>query len=135
MASIGDVKLSINDQGKTDAVVDVTYEIQFDSYDQNSNQGYVEVCRIVGDDTGTGDPPAAGTDDTLGFMTPLFFRSTQANGKSKLKRQFTKTFRKADLDEDRGTVPNPDEIRAHVSLTPVAPSPTSRESNVVTREI
>jgi hypothetical protein len=68
-------------------------------------------------------------------MTPLFFRSTQANGKPKLKRQFTKTFRKTDLDEDRGSVPNPDEIRAQVTLTPVAPSATSRESNVVTKEI
>jgi hypothetical protein len=134
MASIGDVKLSIEDKGTTEAVVNVRYEIRFDSYDQNSNQAYVEVCRIVGDDTGTGDPPAAGDDDTLGFMTPLFFRSTQANGKPSLKRQFTTTFRKTDLDEDRGTIPDPDEIRALVTLTPVAPSAVSRQSNLVEKQ-
>ena len=133
MASIGDVKLSITDKGGSDAVVEVKYEVRFDSYDQKSNQPYVEVCRIVGDDTGTGDSPAAGDDDTLGFMTPLFFRSTQSNGKTTLKRNFSKTFRKTDLDEDRGEIENPDEIRALVTLTPVVPSAASRESNLVTR--
>jgi hypothetical protein len=133
MASIGEVKLSITDKDPQ-AVVDVQYEIRFDSYDQNSNQAYVEVCRIVGDDTGTGDSPDAGDDDTLGFMTPLFFRSTQSNGKSSLKRKFTKTFRKIDLDEDRGQIENPDEIRALVTLTPVVPSAVSKESNLVQKE-
>ncbi|MDQ4132134.1 MAG: hypothetical protein M3179_02775 [Actinomycetota bacterium] len=135
MASIGEVQLSINDKGEADVVVDVTYQIRFDSYDQHSNQAYVEVCRIMGDDTGTGDSPAAGDDDTLGFLTPLFLRSTQANGKPTLKRQFSKTFRKVDLNEDRGEIENPDEIRALVTLTPVAPSAVSRESNLVQRDL
>jgi hypothetical protein len=135
VASIGEVKLSITDEGENEAVVDVRYQIRFDSYDQHSNQAYVEVCRIIGDDTGTGDHPSAADDDTLGFMTPLFFRSTQSNGKRTLNRRFTKTLRLADLDEDRGQIANPDEIRALVTLTPVAPSVASRESNMVTREI
>lgn len=135
MASIGPVKLNIKKQNDNEFLVDVKYEITFDSYDTHSNQPYAEVCKLVGDDTITGDPPAAGADDTLGFLTPLFFRSTQADGKEKLERHWSKTFRKADLDEDRGPIPNPDEIRAVVTLTPVAPSVATAESDVVKKRI
>lgn len=136
MATIGDVVLRITDQpdGKS-AVVDVTYDITFDTYDQNSNQTYAEVCRLIGDDTIVGDPPAAGTDDTLGFLTPLFFRHTRSDGQPTLRREWTKKFRMADLDEDRGQIPNPDEIRALVSLEPIPPAASRRESNVVIRSI
>lgn len=135
MATIGPIKLTIKKKNANQFVVDVKYEILFDSYDQQSNQPYSEVCRLVGDDTIIGDPPAAGTDDTLGFLTPLFFRSTQADGKAKLARHWTKPFRKAELDEDRGPIPNPDEIKAVVTLTPIAPSVATAESNVVKKRI
>ena len=132
MATIGPVELKIRMQGDQ-AHVGVTYDIGFDSYDQNSDQAYVEVCRLIGDDTGTGDPPAA--DHTLGFLTPLFVTNTSSNGQPTLKREWTKTFRKTELDEDRGAMPNPDEIRAVVTLTPVQPAPVTRESNMVTKRI
>lgn len=132
MASIGPVELKVRLKGD-EALVDVIYEVTFDSFDQHSNQAYVEVCRLIGDDTATGDPP--GLDQTLGFVTPLFVTGTAANGQTTLKREWKKTFRKTDLDEDRGTVPNPDEIRAVVSLTPVQPAAASRESNLVTKRI
>jgi hypothetical protein len=134
MATIGPVELSIKMRAD-EAHVDVKYDITFDSYDQHSNQAYAEVCKLVGDDTGTGDSPAAGADDTLGFLTPLFFRSTRSDGSATLGRHFTKTFRKAELDEDRGPIPNPDEIRAVVTLTPVLPSAATRESNLVKKKI
>jgi len=132
MASIGPVALSIKLKGDL-AAVDVTYEISFDAYDQAANQAYVEVCRLIGDDTATGDPP--GTDQTLGFLTPLLVTTAAANGKPTLKREWKKTIRKTDLDEDRGKVPNPDEIRAVVTLTPVQPSAATAESNMVTLKI
>lgn len=135
MASIGEVVLKIRNKGKTEAVVEVKYEIAFDSYDQSSNQIYAEVCKLIGDDTIGGDPPAASTDDTLGFLTPLFFRNTQSNEQPTLSRHWKKTFRKAELDEDRGLIPNPDEIRALVTLTPLPPGAASRESNVVKKRI
>jgi hypothetical protein len=135
MASIGPVKLNIKKQSDTEFLVDVKYEILFDSYDVGSNQPYAEVCRLMGDDTGTGDPPDAGPDDTIGFLTPLFFRSTQADGSEKLERHWTKTFRKADLDEDRGPIPNPDEIKAVVTLTPVPPATVTAESDLVKKRI
>lgn len=135
MATISPVKLAIKKKDDNQFTVDVKYEITFDSYDQASNQAYAEVCKLMGDDTITGEPPAAGADDTLGFLTPLFFRSTQSNGEATLKRHWTKDFRKAELDEDRSPIPSPDEIRAVVTLTPVPPSTVTAESNVVKKRI
>ncbi len=132
MATIGPVELKVRLKGN-DAFVDVSYPITFDSYDQHSNQPYVEVCRLIGDDTATGDPP--GADHTLGFVTPLFVTETASNGEASLVRAWSKTFRKTDLDEDRGPVPNPDEIRAVVTLTPVQPAAAAAESNLVTKRI
>jgi len=132
MATIGPVELKVRLKNE-EAFVEVAYEIGFDSYDQHSNQAYVEVCRLIGDDTGTGDPP--GPDQTLGFLTPLFVTNTRSDGKATLKRDWKKTFRKTDLDEDRGTVPNPDELRAGVTLTPVQPAAVTAESNLVTKKI
>ena len=136
MATISDVVLKItNKPGGKEAEVEVSYDILFDSYDQHSDQVYAEVCRLMGDDTNTGDPPGAAPDDTLGFLTPLFFRNTRSGGQPKLSRNWTRTFRMADLDEDRGPIPNPDEIRALVTLSPIPPATTSRESNVVIKTI
>ncbi|CAN5168350.1 hypothetical protein BH18ACT4_BH18ACT4_12410 [soil metagenome] len=132
VAAIDEVGLKITPTGGSEASVDVKYVIEFDSYDQNSNQTYVEVCKLVGDDTHAGDPASEAPDDTLGYLTPLFFRDTRSDGRASLERQFTKSFHQRDLDEDRGLVPNPDEIRAVVTLTPVAPSVVTTESNMVT---
>ncbi len=132
MASIGPVELKVRMKGEQ-ANVEVAYQITFDSYDQHADQAYVEVCRLIGDDTATGDPP--GPDQTLGFLTPLFVTNTRSDGQPTLQRDWKKAFRKADLNEDRGTVPNPDELRAVVTLTPVQPAAVSRESNLVTKNI
>lgn len=132
MASIGPVELKIRLRGD-EAFVDVAYEVSFDSYDQSSNQPYVEVCQLIGDDTATGDPP--GPDHTLGFLTPIAATYAQADGKPTLARAWKKTFRKTELDEDRGAMPNPDEIRAVVLLTPVQPAAAKAESNLVTKKI
>ena len=134
MATIGPVKLGITKKDEINFTVDVKYEITFDSYDQNSNQVYAEVCKLIGDDTGVGDPPSAGGDDTLGFLTPVFFRSTQSNGDATLARHWKKLFRKNDLDEDQG-FPGPDEFRAVVTLTPIAPAAVTVESNLVKKRI
>ncbi len=134
MATIGPVKLNIDIQGNQ-ATVEVAYDITFDSYDQNSNQHYVEVCRLMGDDTNVGDTGEAGADDPLGFVTPIFLRSTASNGQPKLSRRWTKTFPKGDLDEDRGNVPNPDEFFARVTLTPVAPATVSKDSPTISKTV
>lgn len=132
MATIGPVTLEVTLKGN-DANVEVSYQISFDSFDKAANQPYVEVCQLIGDDTGTGDAPAP--DHTLGFLTPLGAGHVMAGGKSTLKREWKKTFRKTELDEDRGSTPNPDEIRATVTLTPVLPAGAKAESNLVTKKI
>lgn len=137
MAKIGPVTLKLDRKG-SETTVDVSYEITFEKQDQDAKQVYEKICRLIGDDTNVGDPEEAAPDDTLGFLSPMFTEDTAAKGKAKLDRHFTKTFRTADLDEDRGTVPNPDEIRARVTLTPLprgAAQPIERESAVVKRKI
>lgn len=137
MAKIGPIKLKISIQG-ADATIDVTYDITFDAADKQSHQKYNEVCRLIGDDTDVVDPPAAGGDDTLWFLTPPFFNDTTAPRSGKVSRQWTKTIRKGALDEDRGAFSDSDELRATVTLTPVPPAtgtPVHRESNLVRKNL
>lgn len=121
MARIGPVKLTVKITGE-DATADVTYDILFSKTDQKKQQTYEEECRLIGDDTHAADPPAAGGDDTLEFLTPLFNKDVKAGTDATLSRQHKKTFRALDLNEDLNTIPNPDEIRALVTLRPVAPA-------------
>jgi hypothetical protein len=134
MATIGPVKLALKVQGDT-ATVDVTYDIKFSATDVKNKQGYDEECRIIGDDTNPSDAAAgAGGDDTLEFVTPVFNKPVKAGDSNTVSRHHTKSFRALDLNEDLGNIPNPDEIRARVVLTPAAPSkrkPTQRESPMV----
>ncbi|MCA1684007.1 MAG: right-handed parallel beta-helix repeat-containing protein, partial [Actinobacteria bacterium] len=117
-ASIGPIELRVDVQDG-EALVHVMYDINFSEVDVQSNQVYSEECRLIGVDVGVDDPPAAGADDTLGFLTPLFNdNTTPEGGSATLSRHFTKTFRRATVDEDKGSIPNPDELRARVTLTP-----------------
>lgn len=133
MATIGPIKLSIKIDG-ANATADVTYDIRFSKTDVKKGQGYEEECRLIGDDTHAGDPAAAGGDDHIEFLSPMFNNDVKADGSETLPRQFTKSFRAMDLNEDRNDIPNPDEIRARVTLRPAGPSkgrPTQRESPMV----
>ncbi|MDQ4134113.1 MAG: right-handed parallel beta-helix repeat-containing protein [Actinomycetota bacterium] len=138
MARIGPIKLAVDIRG-AESVIDVKYNIVFDHDDRESGAVYREICRLIGDDTNVGDPPQAGADDTLGFLTPLFTRdAAPPTGSLSLPRHFHKTFRTGDLDEDRGPIPNPDEIRALVTLAPEPANgdkPVSRQSNLVRKTI
>jgi hypothetical protein len=134
MATIGPVKLALKVKGDT-ATVDVTYDIKFSATDMKNKQAYEEECRIIGDDTNPADAAAAaGGDDTLEFVTPLFNKDVKPGKTDTVSRRHKKSFRALDLDEDRGDIPNPDEIRALVTLRPAPPSkrqPTQRQSPMV----
>jgi len=133
MAKIGPVQLKVDVKGAK-ANVEVAYDILFSKTDQKRRQAYAEECRLVGDDTNANDPPGAGGDDTIGFITPLFNKNVAASDTPTLSRHIKKSFRTADLDEDRGSIPNPDEIRALVRLQPAPPSTgklVQRQSPVV----
>jgi len=133
MARIGPVKLTVKIKGET-ATADVTYDILFSKTDIKEQQAYEEECRLVGDDTHAGDPPEAGGDETLEFMSPLFNKDVKPGTKETVTRKLKKSFRAMDLNEDVNAIPNPDEIRALVVLRPVGNETgkmTRRESPMV----
>lgn len=133
MARIGPVKLDVRIKGEK-ATVDVTYEILFSQTDVKKKQSYQEECRIIGDDTHRADPPEAGGDDTLEFLTPLFNKPVKPGRAETVSRRHRKTFRALDLNEDQGPIPNPDEVRALVTLRPAPPAtgkPVQRQSPMV----
>ena len=133
MARIGPVKLDLKVRGDK-ATVDVTYDILFSQTDIKKKQTYEEECRLIGDDTHRADPPEAGGDDTLEFLSPLFNKPVKPGKTETLSRRHKKTIRALDLNEDTGSIPNPDEVRALVTLRPTAPAtgkPVQRQSPMV----
>ena len=134
MARIGPIQLDVKIKGEK-ATVDVKYDILFSQTDVKKKQSYEEECRIIGDDTNPSDAAAgAGGDDTLEFMSPVFNKPVQPGETNTVSRRHQKSFRALDLNEDMGSIPNPDEVRALVTLTPAPPSkrkPTHRESRMV----
>ncbi len=133
MARIGPVKLDLKVKGEK-ATVDVTYDILFSQTDIKKKQTYEEECRIIGDDTHRADPPEAGGDDTLEFLSPLFSKPVKPGKTETISRRHKKTFRALDLNEDQGSIPNPDEVRALVTLRPMEPAtgkPVQRQSPMI----
>jgi hypothetical protein len=147
MATITGLTLDIevvNDGANLVADVTAAYRINFSIYDQESEQPYREVCKLIGDDA----PPEDGVDDTIVNgqlfpqllfpvpplplpgqpLIPLPFATVSSNGQAFIDRLHTKRINLSNLDEDQGAVPNPDEIRALVQLTPVVPLAVTRES-------
>lgn len=136
----------VNDGANLVADVTAAYRISFSTYDQESEQPYREVCKLIGDDTGI-TPAEDGIDDSIAngqlFPQLLFppinplpgqplivlpFATIASNGQPFIDRVHTKRINLSNLDEDQDPVPNPDEIRAVVTLTPVLPAAVTRES-------
>ncbi len=133
MGKIGPIQLDVKVKG-TKASVDVKYDIVFSQTDQKKKQAYEEECRLIGDDTHAGDPATAGGDDTLEFLTPLFNKPVKPGNADTVSRHIKKTFRALDLNEDQGSIPNADEVRALVTLRPAPPAtgkPVQRQSRMV----
>jgi len=150
MATVTGLTLDIevvNDGANLVANVTAAYRINWSSYDQNSNQPYREVCKLIGDDSGI-TPAEDGVDDPIvngqlfpQFLFPPFplpgpiaspviplFSTVSSNGQAFVDRVHTKSIPLGNLNEDQAPVPNPDEIRAQVSLDPVLPASIVRES-------
>ncbi len=116
------------------SIVKVDYEVTFDAFDKAADQPYFESVKLIGDDTAVaGDPAGAAPDDQLQTIMSSFVRASMIVAPATtLKRSHTKTVSNVTLNEDRVDAPNPDEIRAVVTLTPRMPAPAARESNQVT---
>jgi hypothetical protein len=122
MASIQPITLRISPKLPNGLVsVDISYVVSASSHDLASEQNYREVCVLIGDDT-----PGDGTDDVLRTVVDqtLIFSGTFPH-QSRAIQFFMPS---SQLDEDTGIFIDADEIRARVTLTPIA---TTRESNLV----
>ena len=147
MATVTGLTLDIevvNDGANLVADVTAAYRINFSTYDQESEQPYRESCRLIGDDPA----PEDGVDDTIVNgqlfpqqlfpvpplplpgqpLIPLPFATVSSNGQPFIDRLHTKRINLSNLDDDQAPLPNPDEIRALVTLTPVLPATVTRES-------
>jgi hypothetical protein len=125
MATIGPVTLSILRETATSVMVEVAYTITGNIPDRTTNQKYLELCRLIGDDT-----PGDGTDDLIpnGVLRESVVEFSTAN--FEFSRALQIFLPASALDEDSGgPVPDTDEIRAVVTLTPVVPKIATRESN------
>jgi hypothetical protein len=127
MATIGPVNLKIV-RDVANAHITVTYSLTGSAFDIASGQPYTELCRLIGDDTGI-NPPEDNTDDFIPNGVLLNVSTVVFPNNSPINRNLPKTISLANLDED---VNGTDEIRAVVTLTPVAASVAKRESNQVT---
>ena len=122
MASIQPITLRISDRLPNGLVsVDISYVVSASNHDLASEQNYREVCVLIGDDT-----PGDGTDDIIRTVVDqtLVFSGTFPH-QSRAIQFFMPA---SQLDEDSGIIIDADEIRARVTLTPIA---TTRESNQV----
>jgi hypothetical protein len=123
MASIKPITLTITpntNNGKF--IVYVHYVVSASPNDVATEQNYREVCELIGDDT-----PGDGKDDVIKTLSD---GTTVFDGIfSHLTRIFQVELTRSELDEDSGQpFLQEDEIRARVTLTPIA---ATRESNVV----
>ncbi len=139
MAIIGKPVLTIT--GSTtvgNSSVTASYAVTFDAFDKASDQPYKEAVKLFGVDTGEA---GAGSDDLLGTVFPsgiIIFGSDVIRASqvvapaTTLTRTHTATFKNTVLDEDKPPISNPDELRAEVTLTPVAPATVTRSSDTAT---
>jgi hypothetical protein len=99
--------------------INVKYVVTFDHYDVASDQPYHAHIDLAGDDTGTGDGSTAGGDDQLYLYGAGDIWASQGTNPRVFSNNFSVPT--SALNEDSGSIPNPDEIRAVVTLTPLAP--------------
>jgi hypothetical protein len=129
MPTITNVTLSLV---KDVANMDITlnYDIEWTAFEQATDLEFDEAWKLIGDDTNQdGDNLPVGDDPiSLGLLMPLI--RVSSNGNAVTHRTKTKTIAFSNLDEDVG-VNEDDEIRAVVTLTPLLPVATSRESDMV----
>jgi hypothetical protein len=112
------------------AEITFAFDIEWTAFEQATDLEFDEAWKLTGDDTGQdGDNLPIG-DDAIGLgLMPLI--RVSSNGQAVTHRVKTKTIAFSTLNEDTSAVDPDDEIRAVVTLTPLLPVATSRESNLV----
>lgn len=128
MARIGAVNLTIT-RDVANAIIKVSYTVTGSDQDVASQQPYREVCRLIGDDT-----PGDGVDDLIpgGLLRNVttVFSTTATQTRNLPPITLAATALNEDV-EGFAPIPDADEIRAIVTLTPVALRTSVRESEAV----
>ena len=128
MPTISNLTLSLV---KDVANMDITFEfdIEWNAFEQATDLEFDEAWKVIGDDTNQdGDNLPVGDDPISLGLIPIV--RVSSNGNAVTHRTKTRTIAFSSFDEDVG-VNEDDEIRAVVTLTPLLPVATSRESNMV----
>jgi len=113
------------------ADVSVHAAVTFTKSDKDANTPYRMTATLVGHDP-VGEFAEVPGNDVIanGSLTPDGGKIIRADGVDRQEFDFRKTLALEDLNEDRSD--NPDEIKAHVTLTPIVATATEAESNVRT---
>lgn len=92
------------------------------------------ICTLLGHDPAPAQGGEDAVDDVIpnGTLTPVGGQTIRADGLDLQHFDLNTTVALADLNEDSLSRDNPDEIKAQVQLTPIAPHATEAESNVRT---
>jgi hypothetical protein len=123
MATIGPITLSIERSPRPGEVsIQVGYVVTASPHDIQSDQHYRETCILIGDDSGESNDVVI-AEGTTYDQTTIFGGSFNT-----FQRAEQKFIPAAALNEDSDTPFQEDEIRAIVTLTPIA---TTRASNIV----
>ena len=106
--------------------------VTFTKSDKDANTPYRMTATLVGHDPVGEFPGEAPGNDVIanGGLTPAGGQIIRADGNDRQEFEFRKTLALEDLNEDVSL--NPDEIKAHVTLTPIVATATEAESNVRT---
>jgi hypothetical protein len=132
MVSISNVVLEIFEGPPTlpvgNARIRASYTISATGHDAEHEQAYREVVQLVGDDRGEGGTAELIPAEPLSDGVVVFTTSHVS-----FVRSWEKIYSSSVLDEDPGPAIREDEIRVMVTMTPIPPTPVTRESNLVLR--
>jgi hypothetical protein len=136
MARITAVTLAPIAVDVANATVDVDVDVTFSTFDKDANTPYTMVCSLLGHDPG-GEFGENAEDDVIpdGTLTPRGGQIIRADGLDVQSFHLNKTLALENLNEDVVGAANPDDIKAHVTLTPVVAHSTEADSNVRTLTI
>ena len=113
------------------ATVDVHVVVTYSRSDKDANTPYRLVATLLGDDPG-GEFGEDAVDDVIpnGTLTPAGGQIIRADGLDEQQLDFNTTLALEDLNEDFLGGSNPDDIKAHVTLTPIVANASSADSNI-----
>jgi hypothetical protein len=132
MASISNVVLRIFEGVPVagQALVQVSYTLTATLHDAPHQQAYRELVQLVGDDQGRGED---GQSELIAGGTIFDGNVTFTTSSVAFTQSHERTIPVAILDEDPGPFIRTDEIRARVTLIPLAAANPARDSNLVRR--